>query len=499
MIGSIPYQLPFAEVKPESDRLELQLDVKDKGLAILDIFSQGELKWIDGQGEIALDITGILEPGQNFPRELTAQGVATINNATIAAKSLPKNQITNVSSQMSFDFDNIHVDDFQGDFGLGTITAKGTIPLRQDGAGNPLTISFNDIKKVELPKLYNGGVAGKLQILGTATKPDITGNLTLSEGTIVLASENETSQEELTITQQPNTVARRKTDQGLAAATRYKNLKLQLGKNIQISQPAIFTFTAEGKLDINGTFLQPSPEGTIVLQRGQVNLFTTQLNLSRDYENTARFSSNHLLNPFLDILLVGSTIEASDRSTPSELSPAEIPDSGLRALETIRVSAKVKGLASQITDRIELTSSPPRNPTEIAILLGGGFVEALGNSNSTAGLATLAGSALFGSLNAEFNNIFPIGEIRFFPTSIIDENRDDNQDGLAGEIAFELFDKLSFSVLKILNTDIPAQFGFRYRINDNFVLRGSSNFREESSTSGGFDGTRGLIEYELRF
>ncbi|MEO0836979.1 MAG: translocation/assembly module TamB domain-containing protein, partial [Cyanobacteria bacterium J06642_3] len=497
--GSIPYQLPFAEVEPDSDRLELQLDVKDKGLAILDIFSRGELKWIDGQGKIALDISGILDQQQNLPRELSAQGVATIENGTIAAKSLPENQVTNINSQIFFNLDKIRVDSFHGDFGEGKITAAGTVPLRDDTALNPLTINFNDIKEIELPKLYSGGVKGKLQILGKATEPDITGDLTLFEGTILLANESDPPPDQASIRNQIDTIARRNTDDGIAAVTQYKNLKLQLGKNIQISQPAIFTFTAEGKLDINGTFLQPSPEGTIVLKRGQVNLFTTQLNLSRDYKNTARFSDNNLLDPFLDILLVGSTIEASDRSTPSEFAPAEIPDSGLRALETISVSAKVKGLASQITNRIELTSSPPRSPAEIAILLGGGFVEALSNSGGTAGLATLAGSAIFGSLNAEFNNIFPIGEIRLFPTSIIDENRDDNQDGLAGEIAFELVDNLSFSVLKILNTDIPAQFGFRYRIDDNFVLRGSSNFREDSSTSGGFDGTRGLIEYELRF
>ena len=507
--GSVPYQLPFAQTKPESDRLQLQLDVKDKGLAILDIFSRGELKWIDGKGKIALDITGILDPEQKLPKKLSTKGVATIENATINAKSLPKNLITNINSQIFFDLDNIRINDFQGDFGEGKIIATGTIPLRDSTPLNPLTIYFNNIKKVELPKLYNGGVKGRLQILGKATEPNITGGLTLFEGTILLNNENDS---ELAPTASPteysfrnqnqidiNAIAQRNTDNGIAAATQYKDLKLRLGKDIQISQPAIFTFTAEGKLNINGTFIEPTPDGTIVLKRGQVNLFTTQLNLSRDYKNTARFSSNNILDPFLDVVLVGSTIEASDRSIPSEVSPAEIPDSGLRTLETIRVSAKVKGLASQITNKLELTSSPPRSEAEIAVLLGGGFVEGLANSSSTTGLATLAGSALFGSLNAEFNNIFPIGEIRLFPTSIIDENRDDDQDGLAGEIAFELFNNLSFSVLKILNTDIPAQFGFRYRIDDNFVLRGSSNFQEDSSTSGGFDGTRGLIEYELRF
>ena len=266
---------------------------------------------------------------------------------------------------------------------------------------------------------------------------------------------------------------------------------MTLGEDVQISQPPIFTFLATGDLKIDGSFLNPSPQGTIVLERGQVNLFTTQLNLSRDYKNIARFSSNNVLDPFLDVQLVGSAIETTPRSVPSEVSPAEIPDSSLGTLETIRVLAKVQGLASQITNNIELTSSPPRSPAEIAALLGGGFVEALANSNGTSALVTLASSALFGSLNAEFNNVFPIGELRLFPTPIIDENRDDNKDGLAGEVAINLVDDLSFSALKILNTDVPAQFGLRYRINDNFVLRGSTNFEE--------DGSRALIEYELRF
>jgi translocation and assembly module TamB len=496
--GSVPYQLPFAQAKPQSDRLELQLNVKDKGLALLDIFSRGELKWIDGAGQIALDITGILDEQQNLPRKLSAKGIAKIKNATIAAKSLPKNLITKINSQVFFDLDNVRVNNFEGDFGGGKITATGTIPFGETVPLNPLTIYFNDIQKVAIPKLYNGGVRGNLQILGKATEPNIAGDLTLFDGTILLSDESnsdEAKPKPSNFSDRVNAIARRDAvEQGIAAVTQYKNLKLRLGKDIQISQQPIFTFTATGNLNINGTFLQPSPNGTIVLKRGQVNLFTTQLNLSRDYQNTARFSNNNVLDPFLDILLTGSAIEASNRSIPSELSPTEIPDSGLTTLETIRVSAKVKGLASQITNKtnkIELTSSPPRSPAEIAVLLGGGFVEALTNSNGTSGLATLAGSALFGSLNGEFNNIFPIGELRLFPTPIIDENRDNQGDGLAGEIAFNLIKDLSFSVLKILNNDTPAQFGFRYRLNDNFVLRGSSNFQE--------NGTRGLIEYELRF
>jgi translocation and assembly module TamB len=124
-------------------------------------------------------------------------------------------------------------------------------------------------------------------------------------------------------------------------------------------------------------------------------------------------------------------------------------------------------------------------------LLGGSFVNTLGRGGSPLGLANLAGSALFGSLNAQFNKAFPIGELRLFPTQIIDENRERERiDGLAAELAVEVLKDFSLSAIKILNVDIPAQFGFRYQIDDNFVLRGSTNFEDES---------RGVVEYELRF
>lgn len=519
--GSIPYQLPFAQVKPKSDRLELQLNVKDKGLALLDIFSRGELNWIDGSGEISLDISGILDAKRNIPRKLVAQGTANIENATIAAKSLPNNQLTNINSQVFFDLNNIRVNNFQGNFGGGAILAAGTVPLNENGAIDPLIIEFDDIT-IDVPKLYDGGVKGKLQILGKATEPTITGDITLFDGTILLVNEsdknnpaeiNETTGSKITA------IKRRKAESGIASLTQYKNLKLQLGEDIQISQPPIFTFLATGNLNLNGTLIQPSPDGTITLQRGQVNLFTTQLNLSRDYQNIARFSSNNVLDPFLDVLLVGSATETTGRiSVPSEILPTEKPDAdNLGTLETIRISAKVKGLASQITNKIELSSSPPRSQAEIVALLGGGFVATLVNNEASLGsIASLAGSALFGSLNSQFNNAFPLGELRLFPTQIIqitdDEDNPDNSgninnEGIAGELAFNLFDNFSFSVLKILNrNDIPAQYGFRYRLNKYFVLRGSTNFKEDSledyfqqNDDDDEGNTRILIEFESRF
>ncbi|MDJ0533705.1 MAG: translocation/assembly module TamB domain-containing protein [Xenococcaceae cyanobacterium MO_207.B15] len=482
LTASIPYELPFANTKPESDRLEISLNVKDRGFSLVNILSQGEVNWIDGQGEIVLDIAGSFDQTNNQTRNLVTEGKATINQGKIALKSLPGQYITEVQSSITFNFDRILVESLTGNFGGGRIFATGTIPLNlETPQDNPLTMNLDNLK-VNLKGLYEGGVAGDITILGTAFEPDITGNITLSDGTILL-SETTTANNVTT----PE-------DRGLPELTEYKDLQLRLGNRIFINQPAIFNFLATGTLNVGGTFLSPVPEGTITLKRGQVNLFTTQLNLARGENNTARFTRNNGSDPFLDVQLVGSAIETetTPNSTPENPLSTEIniPASQIGTLETVRISAKVRGLASQITNNIQLTSSPPRSQAQILALLGGNFVNTIGGSGTTLGLA----SAIFGSLNSQFSNFLPFGEIRLFPTQIIgDEEGSDRDtiDALAGEIAFDVTDQFSFSVLRILNVgDIPAQFGVRYRLNQNFILRGSTNFEDDS---------RGILEYELRF
>ena len=484
LTGSVPYKLPFAEVLPDSDRLEISLNLEDKALTLINILSRGEINWIDGEGEIALDISGSLNQDTNTPSNIIARGRAVTNNGRFAVRTLPDEYLTEVNSNVTFNLDRISVESFQGNFGGGKIFAAGSIPIdKETPQEKPLTIDLYDLA-VELKGLYNGGVRGNLQILGQATEPDITGNVTLFDGTILLSDTSATTSSTVEEEQM-----------GLPAVTEYQNLQLRLGEDIFISQPPIFNFLAEGTLDVEGTFLEPLPEGTITLKRGQVNLFTTQLSLAKGANNTARFTPNNTLDPFLDIRLVGSAIEATQNRTPNDPLSSEIEDipaTNFGTIETVRISAEVRGLSSQIADRIQLTSSPPRSQTEILALLGGSFVNTLGRGDSTLGLANLAGSALFGSLTSQFNNAFPIGELRLFPTQIIDEDSESERiDALAGEVAIDITDNLSFSALKILNVGaIPAQFGFRYRIDENFVLRGSTNFEDDS---------RGVLEYELRF
>ncbi|MHC5721458.1 MAG: translocation/assembly module TamB domain-containing protein, partial [Nostoc sp.] len=102
-----------------------------------------------------------------------------------------------------------------------------------------------------------------------------------------------------------------------------------LGKNVQITRPPILSFRATGNLIVNGSINQPIPDGTIELQQGGVNLFTTQFNLVRGYKHTATFSPSQPRDPDLDIQLFAKVLDVTQNNDFSRIN-----STGLSALES---------------------------------------------------------------------------------------------------------------------------------------------------------------------
>jgi translocation and assembly module TamB len=222
-----------------------------------------------------------------------------------------------------------------------------------------------------------------------------------------------------------------------------------------------------------------------------VNLFTTQLYLARGYKNQAEFRKDGGLNPYLDIRLLAKVldvIQSTDFNKPNA--------NGLAALETVRVEANVQGPSDKLNENLVLKSTPARTQTEIVALLGGGFGRNEQAGDSTLALINIAGSAVFNNFQQSFNQLgssFGLSELRIFPTVVYENYRNGRSTSsleLAAEAGIDITSKISASSIKILTTDEPIQWGINYRINQEFRLRGSTNF---------FDDSRAVLEYERRF
>ena len=476
--GSIPYVFPFASLKPDSDRFNLSFKAKNEALSLIALATKGELRWLNGKGLVQLDVFGRIDPQTQILRGIQGEGNISLENATIAAQILPDAPLTQVNGNLHLDLNQLDVS-WTGQLDGGNLAIAGSLPLfKAIAQANPLTITFEN-SAFKLKELYQGGIKGNIQITGSVIEPDIGGNLDLFKGKILLG-------EALPNLEQTGEINH---------TAEFKGLNLNLGEDIRIQRSPVLDFLATGTVTLNGNTGQLLPEGTISLKSGQINLFASQLRLAGGDENIAQFSPHRGLDPYLNLRLVSAATETNRNSLNASPLSSEINEpfsANSESLQMIRIQALVQGYASQLTKSIQLSSSPRRSQREIIALLGGGFVNTLGQEDSAIGLANLAGSAVLGGVQGQIGETLGLSQFRIFPTPLINdkERTTSNQLGVAAEAGVDLSNDLSVSIQKIVNTDRPPQWGLRYRLNENTTIRGSSNFADDS---------RGIVEYEQRF
>ncbi|AFZ29093.1 protein of unknown function DUF490 [Gloeocapsa sp. PCC 7428] len=490
--GSIPLELPFASVTPDSDQISLDINVQNEGLALLNLLTDA-VAWESGQGQVQLQVRGTTQ-------EPVATGIATINDATITAQALPE-PLTDVTGTINFNLDRIQVDSIQGNFSRGNVVAQGVIPIFSSFSpadpdfANPLTVNLNQLT-LNLDGLYRGGASGNVIVTGSVLNPVIGGQVELAQGAISIPEENGNGSTPGTTTPTSASVPNFAANQEGTTNFELNNLQLTLGNGVEVTRPPIINLEATGSLNVSGTLNDLRPNGMIRLRRGGVNLFTTQFVLARGYEHTATFKPNQGLDPELDIRLVTRVPEVTRTRVATSPLSGDITQplaTDLGGFETVRVQAEVQGPASQLFDNLELTSNPSRSQSEIVALLGGSFIDTLGRGDSVLGLANLAGTALLGNFQGAVTNIgnaFGLSELRLFPTVGTESGGRTSALELAAEAGIDVSRNLSVSVLRVLTSDDPTRIGLNYRLNDQFRVRAATDITGE---------TRAILEYENRF
>ncbi|MHC5609897.1 MAG: translocation/assembly module TamB domain-containing protein [Nostoc sp.] len=533
--GTVPAPLPFVAVQPDSNQININANVQNEGLALLNVFTNNQVAWVDGQGKVDLNVQGTL-------KEPIINGNATLNNATFRSQAL-SDPLTNVTGTVQFNGKTLNVAGIQGTYNKGQVTASGILPIFTPGqaAANPLTVSIADKLNFKVAGLYQGGVGGDVVIRGTALKPVIGGQIKLSNGQVIIgnsatankklaataeANANVINREEVNANVTPtaensaNPVITAKTSTTSAVTPpnlpiEFADLKLTLDKGIRVttqsllsfvpggaalSQP-LLSFDAKGDLTINGTLAKPLPEGVIRLTGGGLSLFSTQFALARGYEQTARFIPSQGLDPTLDVRLTAIVPETSARNSQTLESPlsSEVSDVSVNnfgTLNSVTVQARVNGPASELTDNLELTSEPSRSKGEIVALLGGSILNSFGQTDAGQGLTNFASSTILGGLQGTITAIgqaVGFSEFRIYPTPSTNNNKAAIASvlNLSAEGVFDINRNASVSLSHALsNNDDSFVYNLLYRLNDEILMRGSTNLGDENQFQ---------VEYETRF
>ncbi|NJS15949.1 MAG: hypothetical protein HC787_00870 [Nostocaceae cyanobacterium CSU_2_110] len=195
------------------------------------------------------------------------EGNATLNNAIFSAQALPE-KLTNVTGEIKFNFDKIVVENLQGNFSKGKLVAQGQIPVYDDQfiqIENPLSVTLDKLA-VNLKGLYQGGVAGNVMIKGSALNPVISGNVNLDNG-LVLLPENDTNTTIVSSKEIERVKAAKQMNNNENTRGKFNDLQLTLGKKVKVERPPIISIEATGNLNVNGTFSNPVPVGTLKLKK----------------------------------------------------------------------------------------------------------------------------------------------------------------------------------------------------------------------------------------
>ncbi len=538
--AQIPYAFDFMTARPDSDDIAVEIDVRDEGLALLNIFTQ-QVAWESGSGQVNLKVGGTLSSPE-------IAGFATLDEAVLSAQILPE-PLTNVNGRATFAGDRIIVETLEGSFSDGQLAAAGTFPLLTPiisgaelsalisapppppdaaenpasnaaspppadplfpqplAAGRPLTVNFKDIA-LSLQGLYEGGVNGQIVVGGSAllAGPQIGGEVILSDGRVLLP-DGGNADASATLVSGPASVPVANPDR---ISPNFRDLRLTLGNSVRIVQGNLLNFVADGTLVLNGPPSDLEPDGVINLRSGRVSLFTTLFRL-RGGSNTAEFRPEFgLQNPLLDVSLRASVPEVNApgpiASTP--FANAEVADTSNNgfdnpgSLRTIRVRADVNGPANAIFENLELSSSPARSQAELVGLIGGGFITALestvgslsGSGDGFQGLINLVSGTVLTSVQDLIGTTLSLSEFRLFPVTaasraVTEETNDTGLD-IGAEIGIDLTDATSLSVSKILTDSTSPEFGINYRLTDQFTVRGTTDLDEINQV---------LLEYEIRF
>ena len=360
--AQIQASIPFP-VKPNNDFVSLQADIDEGGIALIDGFTGGALEFIGGEADITLNANGSLDLSRDFIiQDLDAVGEITLSQSILKTSAFT--EPLNVTAEIAIDEKLIQVEQLAGTFAKSEIAASGVLPLfnPQADINNPLTLAFQE-SKIDLDRLYEGGVAGEVVITGDAFRPLIGGKIELFDGQAFVPdneSESEDTEAEVNaIASEIGSITSENsdnTDTESAFQPEFKDFQVDI-EDLRFQLASIYKIILEGDLILNGAannVPEINADGKLYLTRADVDFVSSEFNLQQAYNNVIVFDPEvSILNPFVDIRLETEVSELDDVDF-GVVEDNEIPDPISQAgrNEIINVLLIVNGEAEQIIPRV---------------------------------------------------------------------------------------------------------------------------------------------------
>ncbi|EDX86152.1 conserved hypothetical protein [Synechococcus sp. PCC 7335] len=541
--GRVPYAFSFMDVAPSTEQIDLKAVVPSENFALLNALTDDQVRWEGGEGEIVVQVGG------SVAQPLVA-GEATIRNGVVVSE-LVGDPITSINGDVLFNLERVDIQQFQAQLNNGRIVADGALPLLLSGESilssqisasartpqvtrqiaqigpqlatqlkqieqsnqpdtNGIVISLEDLP-IDYKDILQADLQGQILISDAVLEPTISGALEVDNGEVQanqllreasgssLPTEEELEEinpyraEYLGI--DPLEVQPDEVPPGISDNIVIQDFTLAFGDRLSIIGQPFYNITATGGLTVNGTLNNLQPDGVVELRTGWINLFSTQFRLDRNAANTATFTPEGGLDPFLDVVMLARVQETDITNTPvvaggflsADINETPIETTG--NVQYISVRAEATGPASEIDENLVLTSDPSRREGELLALLGSDLFTGL-TSASYLQVAEFVGAGRLSTFGDRVADAVGLQSFRVFPTT--DTGEDSTADiGIGVEATAAIGERFNIDFLQVLNSSNAPQLGVQYEFTDSLRIRGASNLDVEDTD---FE-----LEYRIRF
>ena len=484
--GRVPYALPFMTVRPDTQEIDLRASLKDDALSLINLLTP-LLTWGGGKANIDVRLGGTLQ------RPLV-NGVAAFNGAVFNSPFLDAS-LQDLNGEVQFRGTQIRVPSLTGTVFDGGFALTGSLPLLPTDAlpsEQGLNLALNELDFKYFDEV-SSVVSGNMTLTNAVLEPVIGGEVLLQNSfarvgpqLIALAQFLYDPPSEF---------------QTLIAAlddlppAQVDDLRILL-KPAVVKYPPIFSFDLLGDLAVSGPTNQLAAEGGLDFTDGWVNTITAEFFLEPGRNNVALFLPENGLNPYLDLVLSARIpLQRNYNIRPWETTVglAEIPDidplGSTTAFDEIQIEARVAGPATNLFDNLQLTSNPPYAQNQLLGMVSGGYLSDLGGGEPTLALGSNMLSAVSADTQDALGDALGLRRFRLTASTVLPTDGGDTL-GYGIGVSLGITENISATLVQVLNQSQPIQFNARYRIDDNWGIRGSTNFNDDN---------RVFLEYRVEF
>ncbi|MGI8935616.1 MAG: translocation/assembly module TamB domain-containing protein, partial [Phormidesmis sp.] len=428
--GTIPYALPFMTVQPSTEQIDLTAIVPNSSFEVINALTDDQVRWESGRGRVVVEVGGTLT-------EPVVAGQASFREGTIVS-SLLEDDLTDLNGVVQFDLEQVNIQQLQASMGDGQLAVTGTLPLLPSGQsvlaeGLPslqtkqmppesqnrsgLAIALQNLP-VDYSDILQATFGGRVFVTGAVLAPTVSGNVEIDNGQIQAnrllrqaGSINLPTIEEVEdvnpyraeyLDVDPLALQLAEEPKGLLDRLTLQNFGLTFGDRLVIAGSPFYNISALGDITVSGPLTALQPVGTIELKSGWINLFSTQFRLDSGAPNTATFTPENGLNPFVDVVMTARVQDADVTLAPGlagGFARAEINESPVETIGSVQyvnVQAVARGPASELSDSLILTSDSDRDQGELLALVGSGVFSGFAGASFTPVTEVLGAGSLAG-------------------------------------------------------------------------------------------------------